>query len=48
MTAAGPQEDAIEAGTVLYVAAGKEHRFHSIAEDLVLLVCFAPPEGTTA
>ena len=48
MTAAGPEEEAVEAGTVLYVAAGKEHRFHSVAEDLVLLVCFAPPEGTAA
>ena len=48
MTAAGPEEEAIEAGTVLYVAAQKEHRFHSISEDLVLLVCFAPPEGAPA
>jgi mannose-6-phosphate isomerase-like protein (cupin superfamily) len=48
MTAAGPEEEAVEAGTVLYVAAGKEHRFHSVAEELVLLVCFAPPEGTSA
>jgi mannose-6-phosphate isomerase-like protein (cupin superfamily) len=48
MTAAGPQEDAIEAGMVLYVAAGREHRFHNISEDLVLLVCFAPPEGAAA
>ena len=47
MTAAGPEEEAIEAGTVLYVAAGKEHRFHNISEELVLLVCFAPPEAST-
>ena len=48
MTAAGPEEEAVEAGTVLYVAANKEHRFHSVAEELVLLVCFAPPEGAAA
>ena len=48
MTAAGPEDDAVEAGTVLYVSAGKEHRFHDITEDLVLLVCFAPPEGSSA
>lgn len=45
MTAAGPEEEAVEAGMVLYVGAGMEHRFHSIGEELVLLVCFAPPEG---
>jgi mannose-6-phosphate isomerase-like protein (cupin superfamily) len=29
-------------GTVLYVRAGIEHRFHSITEELTLLVFFAP------
>jgi mannose-6-phosphate isomerase-like protein (cupin superfamily) len=48
MTAAGPEDDAVEPGTVLYVSAGKEHRFHNITEDLLLLVCFAPPEGSRA
>jgi hypothetical protein len=24
-----------------------EHRFHDITEELVLLVCFAPPEAST-
>lgn len=33
-------------GSVLFVAAKADHRFHSITEDLVLLVFFAPPEGT--
>lgn len=31
----------VEPGTVLYVAAGVEHRFHSITEDLSLLVVFS-------
>ena len=34
------------AGTVLFVPARVEHRFHSISEDLVLLVVFAPAEGS--
>ena len=33
-------------GSVLFVGARADHRFHSITEDLVLLVFFAPPEGT--
>jgi mannose-6-phosphate isomerase-like protein (cupin superfamily) len=31
----------VEPGTVLFVAARAEHRFHSIEEDLSLLVVFA-------
>jgi mannose-6-phosphate isomerase-like protein (cupin superfamily) len=38
-----PQEDrAIAAGDIIFVAAGDEHRFHGITEELVLLVVFAP------
>ncbi|HTT74040.1 MAG TPA: cupin domain-containing protein [Thermoplasmata archaeon] len=33
-------------GDVLYVPARRPHRFHSIDEELVLLVVFAPPEGS--
>ena len=47
MTPAGPDEEPVEPGTVLFVAAGMEHRFHGVAEELVLLVCFAPPEAST-
>ena len=47
MTPAGPDEQPVETGTVLFVAAGMEHRFHGNAEELVLLVCFAPPEAST-
>ena len=32
-------------GSVIYVPAGLEHRFHTITEDLRLLVCFAPAES---
>jgi mannose-6-phosphate isomerase-like protein (cupin superfamily) len=30
-------------GATLYVPAGEEHRFVDVAEELVLLVVFAPP-----
>ena len=38
----------IEPGTVVYVKADVEHRFHTITEDLTLLVFFAPAEGSQA
>jgi|ERR1700683_2057294 mannose-6-phosphate isomerase-like protein (cupin superfamily) len=38
-----PEEDrAIGPSDVIFVAAKDEHRFHSITEELVLLVVFAP------
>ncbi len=33
-------------GSVLFVGANADHRFHNISEDLVLLVFFAPAEGS--
>ncbi len=38
----------IAAGNIVFVGAGVEHRFHSIAEDLTLLVVFAPARGSAA
>ena len=35
-------------GSVIYVPAGEPHRFVNIVEDLVVLVLFAPAEGTPA
>jgi len=35
-------------GTVLFVPAHEEHRFHDITEDLALLVVFGPAEGSRA
>jgi hypothetical protein len=35
-------------GAVIFVKAGDEHRFHSISEDLTLLVFFAPAEYSAA
>jgi mannose-6-phosphate isomerase-like protein (cupin superfamily) len=34
-------------GSVVYVAATVPHRFDDIAEELRILVFFAPPEGST-
>ena len=43
----GNDVDAV-AGSVLYVPKQIEHSFHSIEEDLVILVFFAPEEGSKA
>ena len=40
----GGEERPVAAGSVVYVPAGVEHRFHGVAEELVLLVLFAPAE----
>ena len=42
------EDRAVDVGSVIYVEAGVEHRFHSIAEDLVLLVFFAPAQHSRA
>ena len=44
----GDEDSEIGQGSVIFVAAGVEHRFHSITEDLKLLVVFAPPRGSGA
>ena len=44
---AGEHRD-VTAGSVVFVKAGDEHRFHSIAEELVILVFFAPAEYANA
>jgi mannose-6-phosphate isomerase-like protein (cupin superfamily) len=41
----GQEERPVEPGTLVFVGAGVEHRFHSITEDLKLLVFFAPAES---
>jgi len=40
----GDKEQPVRQGTVVSVDHGEEHRFVDIAEDLQLLVVFAPPE----
>ena len=45
----GPdQEISVGPGSVLFVAAGEEHRFERVEEDLVLVVVFGPAEGSRA
>ena len=34
----------VQAGSIVFVAANVDHRFHSINEDLTVLVFFAPAE----
>src|SRR5262245_27621386 len=44
--ATGEEQDlAITPGDVIFVPARQEHRFHSISEELSLLVFFAPAES---
>ena len=40
----GGEDRPVQAGSVVFVAAAVEHRFHSIQEDLVIIVFFAPAE----
>ncbi len=42
---AGDEDRQVSAGSVLFVAAEVEHRFHDIAEELAMLVFFAPGES---
>jgi len=42
------EDVAVGAGSIAYVAAGKEHRFHDIEENLEVTVFWAPPRHTNA
>ncbi len=42
----GSRDHPLGPGEVAFVPARAEHRFHDVAEDLTLLVLFAPAEGT--
>lgn len=39
----GGDDRAVQPGTLVFVAAGVEHRFHDIEEDLRVLVFWSPP-----
>jgi mannose-6-phosphate isomerase-like protein (cupin superfamily) len=41
---AGTEDQPVSEGSIIFVAAGVEHRFYEIAEELMLLVFFAPAE----
>lgn len=38
------EDRSVQAGSIVYVAKNVEHRFHSIEEELTVLVFFAPAE----
>ena len=42
----GEESQPVGPGTLVFVGKGVEHRFHSITEDLSVLVVFAPPRGS--
>lgn len=44
MVRVGDEDRSVGPGSIVYVAANIEHRFHSIGEDLTVLVFFAPAE----
>jgi len=41
---AGSEDHAVSEGSIIFVAAGVEHRFYEITEELTVLVFFAPAE----
>lgn len=41
------EDQPVRAGSLIFVAAHAQHKFHSIHEDLSILVFFAPAEGAT-
>ena len=42
----GEEDRPVRAGSTVFVAAGVDHRFHAIEEDLDVLVFFAPAESS--
>lgn len=44
MIRVGEEDRAVQAGSIVYVAAQVSHHFHSITSDLKILVFFAPSE----
>jgi quercetin dioxygenase-like cupin family protein len=42
----GSDDQAVSAGSIIFVAANVEHRFYDISEELVVLVFFAPAESS--
>jgi mannose-6-phosphate isomerase-like protein (cupin superfamily) len=44
----GAEDHPVHPGTLLFVPAHAAHFFHDIAEELILVVFWAPPEGSGA
>lgn len=47
MVRVNEEDQTVSNGSIVYVPAGVPHCFHSVSEDLQVLVLFAPPEGST-
>lgn len=47
MLRVGTEDQAFRPGSLLFVPARAEHRFHDLQQELVALVFFAPAEGST-
>lgn len=43
----GHEDREVQPGAFVFVGAGEEHRFHSITEELKLMVFFAPAESSS-
>ena len=48
MITVGDEECPVKAGSIVFVGEKVQHRFHSITEDLQVLVIFAPPRRSRA
>ena len=48
MIAIGGTDHAVTSGSVAFVPAGSAHHFHTVTEELQVLVLFAPAEGANA
>lgn len=48
MICIGDKDQAVQAGSIIFVAAQVVHYFHTISEDLSILVFFAPAEYSNA
>ena len=48
MIRVGDEDRPVKSGSMVYVDEAVEHRFHSITEDLKILVMFAPPRRSRA
>ena len=44
----GDEDHPVQEGCTIFVAKDVEHRFHTITEDLMILVIFAPPRRSLA
>ncbi|HEX6386772.1 MAG TPA: cupin domain-containing protein [Anaerolineae bacterium] len=42
----GDEDRPVQPGSLIFVPANVDHRFHTITEDLSVIVFFAPAEGT--